>query len=150
MSENMTDAEWLRFIANDFGEIFSGTERERFDTIAARLEQLERDRDRYKAEYKAVCDILDPDGNTILDGDLIHTVKAMKRENAALACPALGPNPTARDLMIHALRQYGYDGLYQHTDGAEGLCKHFTLSCRAGYIQPDGSVGPEKEGTDGH
>ena len=98
---SMTDAEWLRsYFYNTRLE-----DRDRADTIATRLEQLER-------------------------------------ENAELKRPALGPNPTVAEIVREYLVKEKYDGLYAPIP----QCLEIPYStCRAGYLQKDGSIGPGKE-----
>jgi hypothetical protein len=84
-----------------------------------------------------------------------HPIYKLKQEIAALKHPALGPNPTAREVMADFMRRHGYEGVYHErcscpldTFGSKFHC--LTPNCRAGYIQPDGSVGPDKPKEDGN
>lgn len=82
---------------------------------------------------------------------------------SVLRCPAclasevkVPESPTLADLGYHILRKLGFDGLYLGKTcscGEKGnlmdKCSadlSYPPKCRAGYRQPDGTIGPKKEG----
>ena len=69
--------------------------------------------------------------------DSAARLEQLDRENAELKRNALGPNPTVAEIVQDYLKRNGYDQMY-----ADGF------DYRAGYIQPDGSVGPERKEAD--
>jgi hypothetical protein len=75
-------------------------------------------------------------------------LEQLERENAELKRNALGPNPTVAEIVRDYLKRNGYDGLFYDGMGDKEVADVFLYAdvWNAGYIQPDGSVGPEKEG----
>lgn len=72
-------------------------------------------------------------------------LEQLEAENAELK-QTLGPNPTAEEIIARFMKQHGYTALYNlDCHCATFECDSELSMCRAGYTQPDGSVGPEKE-----
>jgi len=125
MSENITDAEWLR----SAGSVEPSYRRDKLRAIAARLERLERENAELKGKL-AQC--------ASWNAELDIRLKAATQ-------PALGPNPAVAEIVRDYLKPNGYGGCYSVSTpkcSCDGNCRG-NSACRAGYIQPDGSVGPK-------
>jgi len=89
---------------------------------------------------------------TRLDGAFLHPLRCPKCLAAEVKVPDC---PTLADLGYHILRKLGFDGLYLGKTCSCGEKENLMDKCsadlsyppkfRAGYRQPDGTIGPKKE-----